>query len=217
VAEKEGVIQYQLDFSAGPPPDVEQIIELNAWRRILFLLRMIGQDPDRYQGFGYGNLSCRLYPNEKQNSAPQFIISGSQTGHLSHLKNTHYVFVNKFDLLQNKISATGIIEPSSEALTHGAVYQADSKIGAVLHAHCPEIWNNTKNLAISATSRHVRYGTPAMASEINKLMSNSNVVDSHILAMAGHTDGVITFGKTAQEAGNTLIDYYSRALQLINR
>ena len=48
VTEKEGVIQYQLDFTAGPSPDFEQINELNAWRRILYLLHLIGQDPDRY-------------------------------------------------------------------------------------------------------------------------------------------------------------------------
>ncbi len=217
MTDKEGVIQYQLDFTAGPSPDRQQINELNAWRRILFLLHLIGQDPDRYEGYGFGNISCRYPLNEKQKNTPEFIISGSQTGHLPHLGNEHYAVVTEFEPLQNKICATGSIKPSSEALTHGAVYQASANINAVFHAHSPEIWNHADQLAISATNKHVRYGTPAMAEEINRLMSEPSVIDTRILIMAGHTDGVITFGNTAEEAGNTLIDYYSQALQLQDR
>ena len=216
MTDKEGVIQYQLDFTASPPPDFEQINELNAWRRILYLLHLIGQDPGRYEGFGFGNISCRYQVKEKQKNTPEFIITGSQTGHLPFLENEHYAIVTEFEPLHNKISATGVIKPSSEALTHGAVYQANTDISAVFHAHSPEIWNHAERLGISATNKHVSYGTPAMAEEIKKLMSKPAVIDTRILIMAGHTDGVITFGNTAQEAGNTLVDYYSRALQIKN-
>ena len=214
VTEKEGVIQYQLDFTAGPSPDFEQINELNAWRRILYLLHLIGQDPDRYEGFGFGNISCRYQTKEKQKNTAEFIISGSQTGHLPYLGNEHYAIVTEFEPLQNKICATGAIKPSSEALTHGAVYKASADISAVFHAHCPEIWNHAEQLGISATNKYVSYGTPAMAEEIENLMSEPAVINTGILIMAGHTDGVLTFGNTAQEAGNTLVDYYSRALQI---
>lgn len=217
MADKEGVIQYQLDFIAGPSPDLEQINELNAWRRILYLLHLIGQDPDRYEGYGFGNISCRYPIKEKQKHTAEFIISGSQTGHLPVLKNEHYAIVSDSDPLQNKICATGAIKPSSEALTHSAVYQASADVSAVFHAHSPEIWNYAEQLDISATNKHVSYGTPAMAEEIKRLMSEATVTDTRILIMAGHTDGVITFGNTAQEAGNTLVDYYCRALQLQDR
>jgi hypothetical protein len=33
---------------------------LNAWRKIMYMTALIGQDPARYGGYGFGNISCRL-------------------------------------------------------------------------------------------------------------------------------------------------------------
>lgn len=214
ISEKEGVIKYDFEYTESPPLEFIELNELNAWRNILYLLNLIGQDPDRYDGYGYGNLSRRLNAKEKNAYSGEFVISGTQTGYLPELKNHHYVVITQCDPDQNKIKATGPIKPSSETLTHGAIYQARVDIKFVFHVHSPEIWKNARHLNIPETVESVEYGTPDMANEIKRLMSDTADTEDHIFCMKGHKDGVITFGKTAEEAGCTLVSYYSRALQV---
>ena len=57
---EEGVIRFDLEFTAVSPVTIPALDELNAWRRILRQLGLIGQDPSRYGGYGFGNISRRL-------------------------------------------------------------------------------------------------------------------------------------------------------------
>jgi len=77
---QEGVIKYRCDFTPAPPLPYEELRELNVWRRLMFLTRLIGQDPDRYGGYGYGNISRRLDATARSKGQHPFIITGSQTG-----------------------------------------------------------------------------------------------------------------------------------------
>ncbi len=207
--EKEGVIKYQLDFNEAPPLAEEQVREINAWRRIFFLLGLIGQDPTRYGGYGFGNVSCRL-----QGDGNTFVISGTQTAHLPELNHEHYAMVTSCDPLRNHIIAEGPIKPSSEALTHGAIYQFDASINYVFHVHSPDIWQHAVSLEIPTTVEKVSYGTPEMASEIERLLTGGDTRQKRIIAMGGHEDGVITFGENAEQAGQALVYYFSQALQI---
>ncbi|WP_455220221.1 class II aldolase/adducin family protein [Kaarinaea lacus] len=207
--EKEGVIKYQLDYTETPPVAAERIREINAWRQILFLLGLIGQDPDRYGGYGFGNVSCRLNPDENI-----FLISGTQTAHLPMLGVEDYTVVTLCDPMTNHIVAEGPVKPSSEALTHGAIYQVDSSINFVFHVHSPAIWQQAARLAIPITSPDALYGTPEMAKEIDALIASVDAHKKHIIAMGGHEDGMVSFGPTAELAGQTLITWFSQALQL---
>ena len=207
--EKEGVIKYQLDFNEAPSVAEEQVREINAWRRIFFLLGLIGQDPARYGGYGFGNVSCRLKRDSKT-----FVISGTQTAHLAELGAKHYATVISCDPLRNHIIAEGPIKPSSEALTHGAIYQFDSSINYVFHVHSPDIWQHAVSLAIPTTAKNVSYGTPEMASEIERLLTSSDTRQKRIIAMGGHEDGIVAFAATAEEAGQILVSYFSQALQI---
>ena len=85
----EGVIKFHLDFRAGPAPEESLLLKLNAWRTSFLELGLIGQDPERYEGYGFGNLSRRL-PGQRENA---FLISGTQTGHLNALQANHYATV----------------------------------------------------------------------------------------------------------------------------
>ncbi len=214
MSEIEGVVKYEFDYIESTSLDCVDLKELSAWRKVLFLLKLIGQNPERYDGFSYGNVSRRLNSKEKRRYAGEYLISGTQTGHLPDLDNSHYTIVTQCDPDQNKIKATGPIRPSSEALTHGAMYQANADIQFVFHVHSPVIWENTKQLNIRETKENVQYGTSDMANEIKRLISDLTKLEDHIICMKGHRDGVISYGKTAEEAGSTLINYYSRALQL---
>ncbi len=219
--ETEGVIKYQLDYSNTPPVSADIITELNSWRRILFLLGLIGQDQQRYGGLGYGNVSCRLgradsnnSTNSADNADGEFLITGTQTSHLAELGPEHYTTVTSCDPKSNRIVANGPVKPSSEALAHGALYFADRTINFVFHTHCPEIWSKAGELGIAMTDPNVQYGTPEMAREFAKILESQNPDDKQIIVMSGHQDGVVSYGATAEETGEILVNCFSRALQL---
>jgi ribulose-5-phosphate 4-epimerase/fuculose-1-phosphate aldolase len=201
----EGVIKFNLTYGVGPAPFGPEWIELNAWRTILYLNHLIGQDPERYGGYGYGNLSRRLPPYDAPPDARAFIISGTQTGHLSELGPEHYTTVTGCDPATNTVHAFGPVQPSSESLTHGAVYALDPEIRVVLHAHSPEIWQQAAALGLPFTDPDVAYGTPEMAAEVARLYEMSNLAELRIFVMSGHEDGIVAFGNSAAEAGQVLM------------
>jgi hypothetical protein len=55
------------------------------------------------------------------------------------------------------------------------------------------------------TSKSVTYCTPEMAYEIVRLFEVSDVRSKKIFAMAGHEDGIVTFGKNLQAAFGVLM------------
>ena len=101
--------------------------------------------------------------------------------------------------------------PSSESLTHGAIYDLGAHIRFVFHAHTPVIWRRAAALRIPVSDRAVPYGTPEMAREVERLWRTTALPDLGILAMGGHEDGVIAFGRSAEEAGEVTLRYLARA------
>jgi L-ribulose-5-phosphate 4-epimerase len=210
MAEREGVVKYQLEFSDGPAPEAYQVAELIAWRTLLYRLRLIGEDPARYEGVGFGNVSQRL----GENAGTAFVISGTQTGREERLTPRDFCRVSAFDSARNWLRAEGPVAPSSEALTHAALYASDAGIHCVLHGHSPEIWNTAAALGLPSTAREVPYGTPAMADEMLRLLRESELRSAGIFVMAGHEDGVIAFGPSVATAGAVLATTLARALAL---
>ena len=203
----EGFIKFQLKFTEAEPLPTEVFRELNIWRDQMFTVGLIGKDPDRYDGYSYGNVSQRLAVG---NDA--FIICGSQTGGVPLLNEQHFVTVDSCDLDNNRIEAHGPIKPSSESLTHGIIYQSDPSINFVLHVHSPEIWQFRHLLAISCTSTDAAYGTSKMVQEVQRLLEDKAVKDEHIFAMNGHEDGIMSFGSTGEIAAGMLISVLNKAL-----
>ena len=202
---EEGVIKFKLDFSMAGPVDLQPLAELNQWRTILWQQALIGQDPARYEGYGFGNVSQRIGSDDAVRGKRCFVISGTQTGHLPELDNTHYTLVKTYDAASNAVSATGPIKPSSESLTHGMIYDLDNAIRIVLHVHSPDIWLAADSLGIPVTDSAVPYGTPQMAAEVQRLFKETDVYEQKIFSMGGHEDGVVSFGTTAEEAGEILL------------
>ena len=202
----EGVIKYQLYHTDAVLPEHLNITELNAWRTILFKLNLIGQDPLRYQGLGYGNISQRL------NHSSHFIISGTQTGQLEILEKKHYCLITEANPAHNQLHSQGLIKPSSEALTHASLYQHDNHINAVIHIHSPIIWQHTDKLKLSHTTAHIAYGTPEMANAVAELLSSNPKIP--VFTMLGHEDGVIAFGENLNTAACVLIQQLASALAI---
>ena len=201
--QQEGVIQFDLQWRQTGVIHAD-LSALNAWRAILWKLQLIGQDPLRYDGVGFGNVSQRL------DSKNHFIISGSQTGHMQHVDEHHYALVTDFDPNTNKVVAQGPLKPSSESMTHGVIYRLDASVNCVLHVHSPDIWNAASKLSIPFTRSDVAYGTPEMATEVGRLFSETGVRKQGIFVMAGHQDGVVAFGATPETAGVILIKTLAR-------
>lgn len=204
---QEGVVQFNLTFLPADPLPAARIRALNAWRQILYKLGLIGQDPRRYGGLGFRNVSMRV----ESGNAASFIISGTQTGGMGRLFPEHYTLVRAVNPETNSVVAEGVVPPSSESLTHGSLYGLDRTIGAVIHAHSPEIWSQAQAIGIPVTRKEARYGTPEMADAVCRLFQNTPVGALKIFAMGGHADGIVAFGEGLEQAGLTLVRYLALA------
>lgn len=211
--EQEGVIKFQLEFTKTAALNPEQILKLNAWRQVLVHLQMIGQTPSRYDNYGFGNISRRLTAVEKPNFHNPFVISGTQTGGLATLTAAHYATILHCDSSENRVVAEGPMRPSSESMTHGMVYALAPDVNWVFHAHDPMIWHRASALDIPTTGKDVPYGTPEMSVEVERLFRETAVSQKRIFAMAGHEDGIVLFGNTAEEAGAILLTYLAKAYE----
>jgi ribulose-5-phosphate 4-epimerase/fuculose-1-phosphate aldolase len=198
----EGAIQFDLEHRQGPldPGVLEPGLRLlGGWRWILRRTGLIGRRPDLYGGAAFGNLSWRL---DREPGRREFLITGTQTSDVERLTAAHVALVTECDSERNQVRSTGEAHPSSETLTHGALYAADSGVRAVLHAHSPEIW------ALSGypmTDRSATCGTPEMAAEVRRLVSAGGSGGTGLLRMGGHEDGVLSWGPTLDEAGAVLL------------
>ncbi len=210
--EQEGVIKYTLDHSYNSIADTICISEINAWRTIFFKLELIGQIAERYDGYGFGNISQRI--SSPNSNLVRFLITGTQTGNLASLCRQHYCTIISANPEKNTIKSEGETQPSSEALTHASIYQSNANIQSVIHVHCPEIWNNTKELNLPFTAANIPYGTPEMAIEVQQLIQKQQTKENGICSMLGHIDGVFSFSNSMDSAAWSILNYYARALAL---
>ncbi|PYI53689.1 MAG: rRNA adenine methyltransferase [Verrucomicrobia bacterium] len=164
--------------------------ELNAYRRKLLQLRLIGVDSNR---IGFGNLSIR------DGTTNNFYITGSATGGMPELALADCTRVVAYDFKRNWLRCEGSAIASSESLTHAAVYESDAKAGAVIHCHDSKLWAALLNQA-PTSSKAVEYGTPEMAYEVTRLFKITNVQQRRIFVMAGHEGGIVAFGRDLEGA-----------------
>jgi ribulose-5-phosphate 4-epimerase/fuculose-1-phosphate aldolase len=190
---EEGYIKFNCNWIKAEPIAIDKLAEINTWRDILYNHGLIGA---YNSGIGFGNISIRCDNNT-------FIITGSATGGLDKLNETHYVLVNEYNLLQNSLRCIGPIKASSESLSHAAIYECAPEVNAVIHIHHMGIWGKLMH-KIPTTNKDVLYGTPEMANEIKRLFVESPVIKEKIIVMAGHQEGIISFGNTLDEAGKLL-------------
>jgi L-ribulose-5-phosphate 4-epimerase len=193
--DEKGVVKFNCNWIHEKPIEDEWLKDLNLWRNKLYDLGLIGLNKD---GIGFGNISVRYQQN-------QFIITGSATGKYERLTNEHYTLVTAYDLYKNSLTAVGPVIASSESLTHATIYESDPDILAVIHIHSRLIWETLLN-KIPTTDSNVEYGTPEMAFEIFRLFKETNLKDKKILVMAGHEEGIVSFGRKLNEAGRIILE-----------
>jgi L-ribulose-5-phosphate 4-epimerase len=167
-----------------------RLAELNVHRRKLLQNGLVGVDSN---GIGFGNLSVR------DGATDNFYITGSATGGIHELTLADCAKVAAYDFERNRLQYQGCAMPSSESLTHAAIYKSDATAGAVIHCHDSKLWAPLLNQA-PTTSKAAEYGTPQLAYEIMQLFTGTNVQSRKIVVMAGHEGGIVTFGKDLEEA-----------------
>ena len=193
----EGYIKYQCHWNEINAIAQWDIVKLNWWRTKLYNLGLIGEYNN---GIGFGNLSVRIPQSNN------LIISGTQTGGIAELTPQHYTKVTEFDWDKNYVVCEGLIKASSETLTHAAIYVAQPNVNAVIHVHNADLWRKLLD-KVPTTNVNCAYGTPEMAEEIIRLCRQRETQQQKIVIMSGHEEGILTFGQSLKEAGNTLLQF----------
>lgn len=217
----EGYIKYESHWTEAPLPCAALAAELERWRAPLYDAGLVGHYA--HLNVGYGNLSIRA------GTAGQFVITGTQTGHLARTAAEHYALVTRADSAGNTIWSTGPVRASSEALTHAALYGLSAEIGAVVHVHDARLWKRHLG-KLPTTDASVAYGTPSMAEEFERLWSGTPGQDTPpdsagdaprsrrgvsfreggLAIMGGHEEGIVSVGRDLAEAARRVLALKAR-------
>src|SRR5262249_21753652 len=146
-------IKFSCERIPGEINSFAALPELNACRAKLLDLHVLGMDPN---GIGFGNLSIR------DGTTGAFYVTASGTGGKPQLTRGDCAKVVDCDFKTNAVRFQGASVPSSESLTHAAIYESDATAGAVIHCHDSRVWTALLNQA-PTTSKTAEYGTPELA------------------------------------------------------
>jgi hypothetical protein len=193
----EGYIKFNSQRRDGEVPNHAALEALNRARTALFDLGLIGVLPD---GIGYGNLSLRT-------SGIQFVVTASATGATRILQPEQYCLVESFSIAQNCVASMGPLHASSESMTHGAIYAANSAVRCVIHVHSRVLFDWLLQNGWPSTPPQVPYGTPAMADAVSQLVGQQSHLPV-LFAMAGHQDGVVAYGSDIDSVFNLVRDTF---------
>lgn len=193
--DEKGYIKFECEWIKNKALPKKKILELNKVRDELYSLKLVGAYKN---GIGYGNISQRVGKTE------EFIITGSATGNFDKIDEKSYATVKSFDIDKNSLTCKGPIKASSESMTHGAVYISCPKMNAVIHVHSLKLWKKLLN-KVPTTNKKAEYGSPEIANEIIRLLKKKETKEKKIITLAGHKEGIITFGKDLDEARKVLL------------
>jgi L-ribulose-5-phosphate 4-epimerase len=197
----EGYTKFICDWTECDLPEFKETAELCRWRQPLHDAGLIGIYAD--VGIGFGNISMRV------GLSPEFLVSGTQTGHLRDVGPQHFALVTYVDPERNRVCCRGAVQASSESMTHAALYQMASSITAVVHVHSKQLWYLLRG-RIPTTDKNVAYGTPEMAKEFAKLWHESDLQTTGIAVMGGHEEGLVSVGATMAAAATRILDLQQR-------
>jgi ribulose-5-phosphate 4-epimerase/fuculose-1-phosphate aldolase len=208
---REGVIKFNYELIDAELP-CELFSDLRECRNKLFVSGLIGvYKSGEMRGIGYGNVSKRVNWNGKEG----FIITGSQTGHITKLPCEKYCFIEDYNIEKNFVRALGKIKPSSEALSHASIYEQNEKIKAVVHVHSKEIFAASKTLGLPYTGERASYGSVALAKELAKAFKEFGLGSEGIIITLGHEEGVFSWAENIARASEIILDALKKAKEML--
>jgi ribulose-5-phosphate 4-epimerase/fuculose-1-phosphate aldolase len=191
------------DHLSAPAEEPPFWQELNEARTRLYDLGLIGALPG---GVGFGNVSIRVQGGE-------FLISGTATGGRRVLTPRDYCMVKSFNLEENRVRTSGPVRASSESMSHGAVYRSRPSVMSVIHVHSRKIFDAMLRDGGLATPPKAAYGTPELALAIASLARAREAgggADNAVMVLAGHDEGVLSYGTSVQEALDLILGLYGK-------
>lgn len=206
----EGYIKYKLTFIKKDKPiiDLDQIKELNSYRNEAFKHKLIGYYFDNHPetpNVGYGNISQRYTTDG------QFLISGTKTGKSNEMTADEWPLVIDYNINENHVYAKGVVQPSSESMTHAAIYEVAKDVNFILHIHNLELWTHAsvdhEKKGFYSTPADITYGTPEMAKAIQKIyLENKEKSYYKPVVMLGHKEGLIMWGPKGEDLVNLFLE-----------
>lgn len=196
----EGYIKFSGERVAGEVPHPAALDELNRARTALFDLGLIGCYDN---GIGYGNLSLR-------ETGQRFLITGSATGAERELRFEQFCLVESFSPERNSVRSRGPLMASSESMTHGAIYAANSAVNCVIHIHSLALFDALLQQGALHTPANVPYGTPAMARAVTSLVQAQNGLPV-LFVMAGHAEGIVAYGADIASVQQLIVQTFNKA------
>lgn len=162
------------------------------------------------KGVAYGNMSWK----PKDLEIGEFILIGTQTSRKSSITKDDLVLILDCSFKTNLVEYAGKIEPSTEALTHTAIYwygaENGRKIGAVIHAHHALIWKYMLDNDYLRTGSKAKAGTLELVKEIQLIMEVGSQIG---FAMEGHKNGIWVYGEDLHEVRDILDELLGRAME----
>ena len=203
----EGTIKFELNHSfINVDKKISTIFHsLNRFRTILWEMNLIGVYPLTHPdaNLGFGNASQRL------NKTDFFVITGTQTGSKRVLVESDYCLVKKCDLTKGIVNSKGLTKPSSEALTHAAIYSIAPEVQFVFHIHSLPLWEKTAELKLVTTDKKAQYGSLDLVKAIQSVYFQGK--KTGLVSLLGHKEGLLIWG----EKGEEMIEQIENALKQI--
>ena len=100
------------------------------------------------------------------------------------------------------ISVNGKAVPSRESLLHREIYRIRPEINVVFHLHDRLVVEHADELNLLCTAGEQSPGSEELAREVNRLLGL--IGSARYLVIRGH--GIISMGKTLEEAGRLVVD-----------
>ncbi len=184
----EGYIKFRVHREHGPVVPKQELLRC---RQILYRAGLIGMYPN---GIGFGNISQRV-----QKGNPTFWITATATGGLERLSANEVVLIEKCSPQTNELWCKGTRDPSSESMTHYMVYNTLPEQMGIAHIHHKAMWKKLLD-SLPSTPADVPYGTAEMAQAVQELLQVPQIKRAGIFAMAGHDEGILSFGESPEKA-----------------
>lgn len=198
---EEGYIKFTCNWNQTMSVIPEDLFaEVNSVRTLLTERDLIGCYEN---GIGFGNISIR-----DSSDTRRFHITGSATGHIPVATKDEYSLVEFCDIENNALWCRGPAKASSESMSHAVIYETLPDVRCVIHVHNYDIWRKAID-QFPCTPEGAKYGTPEMAEAIAELIKEENMINTGVIIMKGHEEGIITFGRSPDEAFGKLEEVIS--------
>lgn len=192
----QGKILFRVEHRQSPLGDEVPaclVKNLDTQRTRLHKAQLIGVLPN---DVGFGNISVRLNNG--------FVITGSATGAPRELGPEGYAVVEICFPDENRVVSHGPAKPSSESMTHSAIYTAKPAVGSVAHAHAPALFQKLLAGNCPRTAESATYGTPLMARAVAELLDT--LPETGFFITPGHPDGIFAFAPTPEATAQILLN-----------